>query len=72
MYVAALHYILGVRPTLDGLVVEPCLPSAIPQAKVMRRYRGKMYEIVLEGGREPLISESDGPVTLKSIKAFNA
>jgi cellobiose phosphorylase len=47
MHVAALQYILGVRPTLDGLVVEPCLPAAIPEASVTRRYRGKVYEISL-------------------------
>lgn len=41
MHVAALHYILGVRPTLDGLAVTPCLPTALTKATVRRTYRGE-------------------------------
>ena len=52
MHVAAMQYILGVRPTLDGLTVRPCLPPAIAKAEVRRRFRGQTYRIVLtqEGG----------------------
>jgi cellobiose phosphorylase len=44
-YVAATQWILGVRPDWDGLVVEPCLPAAIPAAHITRRWRGASYEI---------------------------
>jgi len=59
MHVAALQYIFGVRPTLDGLVVEPCLPTAISEAGVTRRYRGATYEIALR--REGNGPGSKGP-----------
>jgi cellobiose phosphorylase len=47
MHVAALHYILGLRPTLDGLVVKPCLPAALTQARVTRNYRGETQSMDL-------------------------
>ncbi len=54
MHVAMLHYILGVRPTLDGLEIKPCLPDSVPAARVTRIYRGKTYRIDLRncGGRQ--------------------
>ena len=45
MHVAMMHYILGVRPALDGLAVKPCLPDSIPQATVVRTYRGETRRI---------------------------
>lgn len=47
MHVVAMQYILGIRPTLDGLTVQPCLPEAISKAEVRRRYRGTVYRIAL-------------------------
>jgi cellobiose phosphorylase len=47
MHVAALHYILGVRPTLAGLQIKPCLPAALTQARVTRTYRGETHNIDL-------------------------
>ena len=40
--------ILGVKPTLDGLCIEPCLPSFLRRYTVKRRYRGALYEITVE------------------------
>ena len=45
MYRDALDYILGVRPTYDGLVVDPCIPSSWEGFRVSRRFRGATYEI---------------------------
>ncbi|MFZ4394417.1 MAG: GH36-type glycosyl hydrolase domain-containing protein [Kiritimatiellia bacterium] len=47
MHIAMLQYILGIRPTLDGLQINPCLPDAVPAATVKRTYRGKTYCINL-------------------------
>jgi cellobiose phosphorylase len=47
MHIAMLHYILGVRPTLDGLQIHPCLPDSVTAATVKRTYRGKTYQIDL-------------------------
>lgn len=47
-YVAATRYILGVRPTYDGLVVDPCIPSSWPGFIVHRRFRNALYHILVE------------------------
>ena len=39
--------LLGIKPQLDGLVVEPCLPSAIGTYKVHRRFREAEYELTI-------------------------
>ena len=40
--------ILGVKPTLDGLAIEPCVPSFLKRYTVTRRYRGAIYDITVE------------------------
>ena len=37
--------ILGVKPTLDGLEIDPCVPSGCKGFVVTRSYRGAEYEI---------------------------
>ena len=39
--------ILGVKPTLDGLRIDPCVPSGCKGFTVKRSYRGAEYEIVV-------------------------
>ena len=39
--------ILGLKPTLDGLQVDPCLPSELKSVTVTRRYRGASYQITV-------------------------
>ena len=45
MYTAATKYLLGVRPGLDGLVVDPSIPAAWDGFSVRREWRGAVYEI---------------------------
>ena len=40
--------ILGVKPTLDGLEIDPCVPSGCKGYTVTRKYRGAEYEIHVE------------------------
>ncbi|MDO4616428.1 MAG: glycosyl transferase [Lachnospiraceae bacterium] len=40
--------ILGIQPTLDGLQVNPCLPSELKGFKVTRLYRGAVYHITVD------------------------
>ena len=40
--------ILGVKPTLDGLKIDPCVPSSVRHYRVRRVYRGATYEIEVE------------------------
>jgi len=39
------QYILGIKPTPDGLSVDPCLPSFLTDYTVTRRYQGSTYRI---------------------------
>jgi cellobiose phosphorylase len=47
-YVAVTQWILGIRPTFDGLQVAPALPSAWKGFKARRVFRGVTYDIVVE------------------------
>ncbi len=38
-------WILGVRPTIDGLCISPCIPSAWDGYTYKRTYRGTVYNI---------------------------
>jgi len=44
-YVAATQHILGIRPEVDGLRVDPCLPGAWEGFSAVRRFRGGVYRI---------------------------
>jgi cellobiose phosphorylase len=41
----ATHWILGIRPQYDGLLVDPCIPAEWPGYKVTRNFRGATYVI---------------------------
>jgi cellobiose phosphorylase len=47
-FVAASQYILGIRPELDGLRIDPCLPAEIDSFSCVRRFRGSIYRISVE------------------------
>ncbi len=44
-FVNVSQYILGLKPTLGGLMVDPCVPADWDGFTVSRRYRGATYEI---------------------------
>ena len=46
-----LDYILGVRPTYDGLLIDPCIPASWDGYKVTRIFRGATYEIEVRNPR---------------------
>jgi cellobiose phosphorylase len=51
-YVAITQHILGIRATLDGLMIEPVIPAAWERFKAVRIYRGVRYQIeVLRKGK---------------------
>ncbi len=39
------QYILGIRPTYDGLCIDPCIPPDWKDFRARRRFRGGLYEI---------------------------
>lgn len=45
MYIVGTQYILGIRPVLSGLLIDPCIPKSWDGYTVNRRYRGALYTI---------------------------
>ncbi|KFI84332.1 GH36-type glycosyl hydrolase domain-containing protein [Bifidobacterium psychraerophilum] len=55
-FVNVSQYLLGIRPTLDGLSVEPHLPGGFDDLSVTRVYRGVTYHIALRRSGERTLS----------------
>lgn len=47
-FLSASQYILGIRPNLDGLMIDPCLPADFKEVKVSRTFRGTVYNITIK------------------------
>jgi cellobiose phosphorylase len=47
-YVAITQWILGIRPTLDGLCIAPVIPSTWPGFSATRVFRGVTYHITVQ------------------------
>jgi N,N'-diacetylchitobiose phosphorylase len=47
-YHSATQYILGLRPELDGLRIDPCIPSTWQGFKATRRFRGRTIQIEVD------------------------
>lgn len=65
-YQAASQYILGVRPTHAGLVINPCIPKEWDGFTVVRKFRGASYEVKVQNPDHI----SKGVVELKMDGAF--
>lgn len=48
MYVVATQYILGIKPTYDGLIINPCIPLSWKKVKVKRIFRNCIFNIEFE------------------------
>jgi cellobiose phosphorylase len=48
MHVAVTQFIMGVKPVLEGLSIDPCIPSDWEGFSVKRRFRGCVYDIVVK------------------------
>jgi N,N'-diacetylchitobiose phosphorylase len=48
MYHAVTHWMLGVRPGLNELVIDPCIPPEWPGFEIRRQWRGADFHIVVE------------------------
>jgi cellobiose phosphorylase len=44
-YFVALQSILGIRPEIDGLRIDPCIPSTWPGFELERTFRGKTIKL---------------------------
>jgi cellobiose phosphorylase len=45
LFKVGLEWILGVRPSVDGLLIDPCIPSTWSGYRVKRTFRGVAYNI---------------------------
>jgi cellobiose phosphorylase len=43
-----IEWILGARRSLEGLEIDPCLPKELSSARVVRTFRGAVYDISLD------------------------
>ena len=50
-YFSATQYVLGIRPELDGLRLDPCIPHDWKGFKATRRFRGKTIQIEVKNPR---------------------
>ncbi|MFW5801404.1 MAG: GH36-type glycosyl hydrolase domain-containing protein [Spirochaeta sp.] len=48
MYQAATKFILGVRPTYGGLMIDPCIPAEWKGFRIRRLFRGVQYTIEID------------------------
>ncbi len=60
-YYTITQYILGIRPSYKGLIIDPCIPSEWKIFKITRQFRGAIYEIT--------INNPDG--TMKGVKQIS-
>ena len=61
-YSAITHWILGIRPNLDGLQIAPRIPSAWEGFKATRQFRAATYQITVrrEGAGDTAAIRVDG------------
>jgi len=45
LFQVCVEWILGIRPTYDGLLIDPCIPKHWENFKMKRLFRGDVYEI---------------------------
>jgi cellobiose phosphorylase len=59
MYRVAYDWILGIRPTFAGLLIDPVIPASWTSFRVERVFRGCRYLIEVQNpeGRESGVSE---------------
>lgn len=64
MYIAVTQYMLGIRPTMDGLLIDPCLSKEMLPAKVTRVFRGKTYNITITQNKQCFIPADSDETTI--------
>ena len=65
-FVAATQYILGIKPTYSGLMVDPCIPKDWGKFEVSRQFRGLDYHIVVKNPNR--VSKGVSSITINGKK----
>lgn len=55
MYIAATQYILGIKPTWEGLEIAPCIPKDWTGIKIQRTFRGCKYYITIRNRNKKIL-----------------
>ena len=64
MYIAVTQYMLGIKPKMDGLEINPCLAPEMLPAKVKREFRGKVYDITITKNEYKFVPCDDDNTTI--------
>ena len=60
LYRCMSEFICGVKPTINGLKVEPCFPDCWNEIKATRKFRGEVYNILYKRtGESKLICDGE-------------
>jgi cellobiose phosphorylase len=53
-WITITQYILGIKPTYDGIEIDPCIPSTLKEYTVHRELRDASFDITVKNpdGRE--------------------
>ena len=43
---ALINFVFGLKPTLEGLRLDPCLPPSWKECAITKKFRGVTYEII--------------------------
>jgi len=71
-YYAIVQWILGIRTSLDGLVIAPVIPASWPGFTATRVFRGVTYSITIERkgkGNSVALTVDGQPITGNLIPA---
>lgn len=70
-YTAATKFILGIKPSYEGLIIDPCIPADWDGFAVTRKWRGAMYHIQINNPYHVMKTVGsvllNGQVTLQPI-----
>ncbi len=66
-FVAASQGILGICPSYDGLVIDPCLPDQMEGYHLSRLFRGTRYEITVRKGDKKGMTVDGLPTVGKTV-----
>jgi cellobiose phosphorylase len=58
LYRCVSEFICGVKPTFEGLKIQPCMPKGWDGVKVVRKFRGETYDVTYQRtGRNRVICD---------------
>ena len=67
---AATEWILGIRPSFDGLVVDPCIPKTWEKFQLIRRFRTSTYKIKVENSNHKTKGIKEIKIDNKTVESY--